>query len=172
MTHSHTSILILIGFMSCCTGCVERRLLIDTNPPHAKVFLNNKPVGFAPVDVPFVYYGKYQITLEYPGYQTRIIQEDISAPLYEYPPVDFLSETLLPFRIRDKQEFYYIMDKNSDINLDQLKLNANELRERGRQLPPPTKPVEKPPRNPPAADNASRNRNLPQPAQTEPPPTP
>jgi len=39
------------------TGCVQRRLIVKTQPEGAAVLIDRKPVGYSPVSVPFTYYG-------------------------------------------------------------------------------------------------------------------
>ena len=42
------------------SGCVDRRFVIESDPPGAIVYLNDKWVGPTPVDQSFTYYGKYR----------------------------------------------------------------------------------------------------------------
>src|SRR5262245_37465844 len=92
-------------------GCVERRFVVDSVPPGTKVYVNNEPVGFSPVDVPFTYYGTYNITLEGDGFQTTTFRERIRPPWYAYPPIDFIVENLYPGKIRDIRRFTYDMPR-------------------------------------------------------------
>ncbi|MFO0964447.1 MAG: PEGA domain-containing protein [Gemmataceae bacterium] len=83
-------------------GCVERRFVITSDPPGAIVYdENNNPLGATPVDKPFTYYGKYRFTLVKDGHQTTVIEQDVKAPWYDVFLVDFVSENLLPFTLRD-----------------------------------------------------------------------
>ncbi|MCE9530900.1 MAG: PEGA domain-containing protein [Planctomycetes bacterium] len=131
-----------VGILTLMSGCVERRFVIDSNPPGTKVYVNNRPVGFTPVDVPFVYYGTYLITLERDGYQTKTIEQRVAAPWYAYPPLDFLTENIYPGKASDIRRLDYEMTPLARPNLDELRYQAEELRERGRNLPEPTIPVE------------------------------
>jgi len=142
------------------SGCVERRFVIETTPPGSKVYVNNRPVGFSPVDVPYTYYGKYAITLERDGYQTQLVEEKISAPWYAYPPIDFIAEHIYPFKVSDIRRLHYDLTPTVRPNIDELRYQAEELRERGRNLPEPTIQVE-----------PARNRNQP-PVQPLPQPQP
>jgi hypothetical protein len=143
------------------SGCVERRFVIESTPPGAKVYVNNRAVGYTPVDVPFTYYGKYLIQLELDGHQTLIKEQDVSAPWYEFPPFDFFAENLYPFKIDDVQRLHYDMAPLQRPNLDELRQQAEDLRQKGRALPEPTIPA-------PGA-NDRRPTNAPPPA---PGPTP
>src|SRR5262249_32019669 len=91
-------------------GCVERRFVINSDPQGAVVFQNGQPLGAAPADNHFVYYGKYRFTLVKDGYETLVVDQDVPAPWYEYPGLDFISENLVPFTIRDRREFSYHLE--------------------------------------------------------------
>ena len=91
-----------------CSGCVERKLLIRSDPPGAPVWLDEKPLGAAPVEVPFKYYGVSRLRVgpirDAQGRVQRPAVErmvDIAAPWYEEFPVDFFSEVLWPGTLRD-----------------------------------------------------------------------
>ena len=51
-------------------GCVDRRFVIESNVPNAQVYIDNRPVGAAPVNAPFDYYGYYNVTLVHPDFAT------------------------------------------------------------------------------------------------------
>src|SRR5258708_6868914 len=91
-------------------GCVDRRYVITTDPPGAVVYCNGNYLGATPVDNHFIYYGKYHYTIVKEGYETLQIDQDISTPWYEYPPIDFFSETLVPYNVVDRREFHYKLE--------------------------------------------------------------
>ncbi len=126
------------------TGCVQRRFVIESTPPGAKVYVNNRAIGFTPCDLPFTYYGKYQFMLELDGYQTLVKEENIKAPWYQFPPIDFVAENVYPFKVSDIQRLHFDMMPMPRPNLDELRIQAEILRKEGQALPPPTLPVEPP----------------------------
>jgi hypothetical protein len=148
------------------TGCVERRFRVETNPPGAYVTVNNKPIGQSPVDVPFIYYGYYDILIQKEGFQTKHIQEHVEAPLYAYPPFDLIVENFLPINIQDIRTYTYCLDPAIQPNLDQLRAEGEEYRQRAAGLPPPRYPEEpknrkNPPAPPPAALPPPREQPVP-----------
>lgn len=148
------------------TGCVERRFRIESTPPGAYVYVNNVPYGPTPVDVPFVYYGDYDLTLMKEGFQTKRIKQPVSPPWYQYPPIDFFSESVWPFQVTDARPLHYDLEPTAPPDLDQLRAEANELRRRSRDLPEPRYPPEKfqkGPPPPPAPPPAPRSTNEPPP---------
>src|SRR5205085_4017228 len=83
------------------TGCVERRMLIVSDPPGATVFVNGENVGLSPASVPFTYYGKYDITCVRDGYETTTEKQPVRRPWYEFFPMDFVAEVLYPGHVQD-----------------------------------------------------------------------
>jgi hypothetical protein len=121
------------------TGCVERRFIIESNPPGAVVYQNGQYAGITPVEVPFVYYGKYQFELVKDGYETRTYEVRARAPWYEWPGLDFLSENVYPGHIQDNRREMLTMEPLGQQKTENLMNKANELRQRGAAIPTPTR---------------------------------
>lgn len=85
------------------TGCVHRRLTIQSTPPGAFVYVDGYPVGTTPVSTEFIYYGTREIRLVKDGYQTLTVRQFIPPPWYEIPPLDFFSENFAFGEIRDNR---------------------------------------------------------------------
>jgi hypothetical protein len=83
-------------------GCVERIMKIDSDPPGARVFVNDREVGLTPVKFSFLWYGDYDIILRRDGFQTHKTNYRVDAPWYQYPPIDLVAECLIPTTIRDE----------------------------------------------------------------------
>jgi len=104
------------------------------------VLRNNAPIGFAPADDHFVYYGNYHFTLIKDGYETQQVDQNIPAPWYEYPPFDFFTENFLPWHIIDVRRFHYQMQPRQVPQADEILNRAQELRDRGHIVTPPPEP--------------------------------
>ncbi len=120
-------------------GCVERRMTIVTDPPGAAVIVNGKEIGAAPVDVPskmFTYYGDYEITLLRDGYEPALIRQSVPAPWYQWWPLDFVSENLIPWHIHDRRVFTYQLQPALVIPAENLLERASLQRERARAIVP------------------------------------
>jgi hypothetical protein len=121
-------------------GCVERRMTIISDPPGAKVIVNGHDLGAAPVDVPsnlFIYYGNYEISLLRDGYEPLLINQAVPAPHYEWFPLDFISENLLPVHFKDRRVFTYVLPPTIEVPPDELTRRANEQRGRGQMIGAP-----------------------------------
>jgi hypothetical protein len=128
------------------SGCVERRFVVQSEPPGAVVLVNGRPIGATPSDDHFVHYGTYHFTLIRDGYETLEIDQPIKAPWYEWFPLDFVSENLVPWRISDVRRFDYVMQPVQQMPPDEMIRRAEELRQRGQAIgPPPGGPALPPP---------------------------
>jgi hypothetical protein len=67
------------------------------------VFLDGEPRGETPCEVPFTYYGTREVVLRAERRKPARVVEELSAPWYEWTPVDFFAEVLWPFTIRDER---------------------------------------------------------------------
>src|SRR5690606_33306589 len=109
------------------TGCVTRRLTVRSNPPGAMVYIDDYEIGPTPVSVPYTYYGTRKIVLVKDGYETLTVMQRIPAPWYDVFPLDFFSENVIPWEIRDQ--------RTVDFNLTpKLVLPRETVRERGEEL--------------------------------------
>lgn len=103
------SVLTAIALVVMAVGCVERRITVISDPPAARLFLDGQVAGETPVSVPFDFYGTRALTLHKQGYEILSQMEDVSPPVYEVFPLDFVSEFLVPFTIRDEHRFEYTL---------------------------------------------------------------
>jgi hypothetical protein len=121
-------------------GCVERRFVIETNVPGAQVYVNNVPAGQSPADAHWDYAGRYEFRVVAQGYEPLRQVEHVRARWYDYPPLDFIFETLWPFHIEDVRRFHFDLVPATQIRTDELLNDANNLRGQGQNLPPPKNP--------------------------------
>jgi hypothetical protein len=80
-------------------GCVERRLVITSDPAGALVYLNDQEVGRTPLEVPFTWYGTYDVRLEREGYTTLQTEREAERPWWETPGPDLLAEAIPDKRV-------------------------------------------------------------------------
>lgn len=111
------------------TGCVRRRLNVRSNPPGAVVFVDNQQIGTTPCSVDFVYYGTREIRLVKPGYETLTVNQPIPTPWYQIPPIDFVSDNLLPNTIQDHRTVAFNLEPQIIVPTEQLIERANQLRQ-------------------------------------------
>ncbi|MEM6469756.1 MAG: PEGA domain-containing protein [Planctomycetota bacterium] len=85
------------------SGCVRRRMTVRTNPPGATVSVDNQVIGVSPAATPFNYYGTREFRVEADGFRTETIRRRFNPPWYQWPGIDFVSETLWPGELRDER---------------------------------------------------------------------
>lgn len=159
-------------------GCVTRRYVITSDPPGAVVFRDGQPIGATPVEEPFVYYGKYRFRLVKDGYKPMDVEPELVAPWYQWPGVDLVTETVIPYPFRDVQVLHFQLQPMEQMRHDDIRGRAEQLRQQGAQIqtPPgtatPPGPVLPPvsPVPPPAAPPPGQV--LPPPGQVLPAPHP
>lgn len=85
-------------------GCVSRMITVHTNPPGALVWLNDQEVGRTPFSRTFLWYGNYDVLIRKPGYQTLKTSAEVSPPVWQFIPLDLVTD-LLPLRFERKLNF-------------------------------------------------------------------
>lgn len=129
-----------LALCAVATGCVQRRLTIRSNPPGALVYIDDYEIGTTPVSTDYIYYGKRKIRLVKDGCETLSVQRWIPPPWYEYFPLDFVSENLVPLELRDERTLEFDLQPQQATATEQLLGRAEHLR-RGSHtegyVPPP-----------------------------------
>ena len=108
------------------TGCVSRRLMVQSNPPGAMVLLEGREIGYTPTAVDFTYYGTRELTLIKDGYETSTQQVPVRAPWYQWPGIDFFSDNLLPFRVTDRHSVSFNLEPRQMVPNQEL-LNRGQM---------------------------------------------
>jgi hypothetical protein len=119
------------------TGCVERRFIVESNPPAAAVYKDGQFMGATPVEIPFQYYGKHEFDLIKEGYETRKFQVQTRAPWFQWFPLDFFSENVWPGHIQDNRRLQFELEPQMQPRTEDVLNEARTLRERGQALPAP-----------------------------------
>jgi hypothetical protein len=134
------------------SGCVQRRMTIRSNPPGALLYVDDYPIGTTPVSTNFTYYGTRKIRLVKDGFETLTVMQDFPTPWYEYVPLDFISENLVPGKITDRRVLDYQLRPQMVVPTDQLQARAEGLRRNahGSTLVPLTTPTNALPPPPPS----------------------
>lgn len=109
------------------TGCVHRRVTINSNPAGALVRIDGKDIGYTPASFDYTWHGTREVQLLKDGYETQTQLIDIKPPWYQKFPLDFVSDNFLGHQTRDHRRFDMQMHpKQPDVSSDVI--------ERGRSL--------------------------------------
>lgn len=109
-------------------------MTIRTNPPGAKVYVDDydDAIGTTPISRNFTYYGTRKIRLVKDGYETLTVMQPIRSPWYQIPPLDFVTEILLPGELHDRRTLSYQLMPQRVVPTEQLVGRAEDLRNRAR----------------------------------------
>jgi len=118
----------LLVAVVCLAGCVERKLRITSEPQGALVYVSDVEVGRTPVDIPFTWYGDYDVILRMDGYETVKTHANLLPPWYELPPLDLLS-AMAPWTYHDHRYLHYRLKKLSLPSEDALIRRAEQMRQ-------------------------------------------
>ena len=123
-------------------GCVQRRMTIRSSPPGALVYVDDYQIGTTPVSTDFIYYGTRTIRLIKDGYETRTVRQPFPIPWYEIFPLDFVTENLWPWEIRDERVVDLAMSTTASMPPESVVARAEQARLSAGSLPaPPPVPV-------------------------------
>ncbi len=128
ITNKYPVVILVALSLLVLAGCVERTITVLTDPPGALVSVNDVEQGRTPVTFPFTWYGKYRVLVEHPKYETLETTKNVSAPIYQWPVIDFVAEILLPFKFHDHHDWSFSLVKRQPIDTEQLIDRAQDLR--------------------------------------------
>ncbi|HOX39291.1 MAG TPA: PEGA domain-containing protein [Candidatus Brocadiia bacterium] len=101
-----------------CGGCVIRTLTVRSEPIGAPVYIDEREIGTSPARITFDHYGTRRVRvgpmLDRQGrvmYDEKVEMYKCRIPWYEYFPLDFISDNLIPFNIRDEHEVSLTLPK-------------------------------------------------------------
>lgn len=110
-------------------GCVRRTLTITTEPPDARVYLNDQEIGHSKVTTDFLWYGDYDVAIRKEGYQTLQTNWNIETPWYQVIPLDFFFEVFWPGELHDEHSRHFVLEPQQLPTQAELIERANETRE-------------------------------------------
>lgn len=123
---------VVLMCLACQSGCVRRRMTVRSNPPGAKVYIDDQEIGTTPCSTYFTYYAGRKVTLVKDGYRTETVYQNIDAPWYQYPGIDFVAENLWPREIRDERVLEFQLVPDELVPPDRLIANGERLRQNAR----------------------------------------
>jgi hypothetical protein len=110
------------------SGCVERKLTINTEPQGATVTLNDEEIGQSPVTVPFNWYGDYSVRINKDGFETLNTHRALKRPWYDYFPFDFFAQFVNPKRTVDSYDWTFKLAQKQQPARESLIQKAEELK--------------------------------------------
>jgi hypothetical protein len=109
------------------SGCVERTLVVNSQPQGALVYFNDQEIGRTPLTREFTWYGTYDVALRMDGYETLKTRSNVIAPAWQWVPLDLIAE-MLPFHLRDTHALTYTLKPSSERDVDPSRIMRRGLR--------------------------------------------
>jgi len=116
-------------------GCLQRRIRITSEPPGARVWVNDVEIGRTPAETTFLYYGVYDVRLDHPEAEPLFTEREAHAPFWEWPAIDLVAEAL-PVPIDHTVEWHFDLTPAPETYLapgvldDELVIRARATRAR------------------------------------------
>ena len=134
-------ILVLLIASLLLAACVERKMIIRSEPEGAEIWVNRseRPLGTTTWEQEFDQHGTFAIRLEKEGWLPLETKAPVPTPWYSYPVLDFVTEVLWPFTIEDHHEFTFTLTKRPDPKPwdeigDEVKKDREAVLERGETM--------------------------------------
>ena len=89
-------------------GCVRRVVDITSDPPGARVWVNDRDAGRTPCSIEFTHYGRYDVRLRREGYEPIAGFGDADAPVWDFVGCDLVSE-VVPARLTSRVQWHFTM---------------------------------------------------------------
>lgn len=119
-----------VGMAVLFTGCVERQLVFETAADYGDVEIevDGHPVGKAPCTIYFHRYGVREWVARADGYEIASGRIDLEEPWYQYPPMDLVTEGIVPFTIVDRHRVEVAMTELSERDVSKMYGRAKAFR--------------------------------------------
>ena len=92
----------------------ERTLAVTSDPPGARVLLDDEVIGATPRRHEFFHYGVRRVCVSKEGHRTCTELVELKAPWYGRFPFDIVSEVLLPIGWRDRRHVEITLPQGED----------------------------------------------------------
>ncbi len=89
-------------------GCLERTIVVTSEPEGAIVYVNDQEIGRTPVETDFKYFGVYEVRLNLEGYDPIVTSRKAATPFYEVPPLDLAAEAV-PAKLPTRIAWHFVM---------------------------------------------------------------
>ena len=116
-------------------GCVRRVIDITSDPPGARVWVNDRDAGRTPCSIEFTHYGRYDVRLRREGYEPVAGFGDADAPVWDFVGCDLVSE-VVPASLTSRVAWHFTMiptDKDEAALVQRARSMRTDLDQRAAQ---------------------------------------
>ncbi len=127
----HMKMLMICAGILTLVACVERTMIIRSEPDQATVIVDGSPAGITPCEIPFSVYGTREVILERDRYRSLKTMVPLHPPFYQFFPLDLMTDVVIPFKIRDCHDFTFVLEPATlGPESDKASERAKELKEK------------------------------------------
>jgi hypothetical protein len=101
-------LLTIVLACTCLAGCVRRVIDITSDPPGARVWVNDREAGRTPCSIEFTHYGRYDVRLRREGFEPVVGHGDAEAPVWDFVGCDLVSE-VIPARLESRVAWHFTL---------------------------------------------------------------
>jgi len=128
---------LLVPFVALAlTGCVRRVIDITSDPPGARVWVNDRDAGRTPCSIEFTHYGRYDVRLRREGFEPVVGFGDADAPVWDFVGCDLVSE-VLPANLTSRVAWHFTLiptDQDEAALVQRARTMRTGLAERGAEV--------------------------------------
>jgi len=88
-------------------------MVVNSDPPGARVYFDGEYKGTTPVEFPFKWYGGHRLRLEREGFDHTVRVVELRAPVHLKVPLDLFAE-VVPFKVEDRKEIRVQLQSQSE----------------------------------------------------------
>ena len=117
-------------------GCVRRVIDITSDPPGARVWVNDREAGRTPCSIEFTHYGRYDVRLRREGFEPVVGFGDADAPVWDFVGCDLVSE-VLPTNLTSRVVWHFTLiptDQDEAALVQRARAMRTGLAERASEL--------------------------------------
>jgi PEGA domain len=117
-------------------GCVRRVIDITSDPPGARVWVNDREAGRTPCSIEFTHYGRYDVRLRREGFEPVVGFGDADAPVWDFMGCDLVSE-VVPAQLTSRVRWHFTMiptDMDEAALVQRARAMRTGLAERGAEV--------------------------------------
>lgn len=111
-------------------GCVERTITVRSDPPGARIYLDDVERGETPATFSFNFYGRRKLLLRKDGYEPAKEIIEVKAPLQSVFPLDIFFDLLWPLTIEENHTYDVVLQPLTEPDPQKLLFRARQLREK------------------------------------------
>ena len=124
--HAACACLIAVAPLIGCGTANQRVIRVTSDPPGARVWLNDTEIGITPAEAAFRFHGVYDVRLRLDGHEPVREGRQARAPVWEWPGLDLVAFAL-PQTFRNTIEWHFDLEPVKERTMSEGELDRELL---------------------------------------------